>query len=71
VRQGLKPHEQRAVSDFVDRLQRHHPKRVLQTILFGSKARGDSTPESDIDILIIVDDEDWRFSHAISDLAPH
>jgi predicted nucleotidyltransferase len=69
VSQGLKAHEQQAVSDFVDRLRQYHPKRVLQTILFGSKARGDSTPESDIDILIIVDDEDWRFSHAISDLA--
>jgi predicted nucleotidyltransferase len=42
---------------------------VLQAVLFGSKARGESTPWSDIDILIIVDQEDWRFSHAISDLA--
>lgn len=38
-------------------------------MLFGSKARGDSEPWSDIDILIIVDDEDWRFQHAISTLA--
>jgi predicted nucleotidyltransferase len=42
---------------------------VQQTILFGSKARGDSRPWSDIDILIVVDREDWRLSHAISDLA--
>ena len=38
-------------------------------MLFGSKARGDSQPWSDIDILIIADNEDWRFQHAISTLA--
>ncbi len=69
MRHRLQPHEQQAVADFLDRLQRRHPERVLQTMLFGSKARGDSTPESDIDVLIIVDQDDWRFSHAISDLA--
>ncbi len=65
----LQPNEQQAVSRFVDLLRRHYPERVQQTILFGSKARGDSRPESDIDILIVVDQDDWRLSHAISDLA--
>jgi predicted nucleotidyltransferase len=69
VKQRLRPDEQKAVAYFVDLLQRHHPERVVQAVLFGSKARGESTPSSDIDILIIVDQEDWRFSHAISDLA--
>lgn len=69
MKQRLQPNDQRAVSEFVDLLQRHHQERVLQTVLFGSKARGDSTPWSDIDILIIVGQEDWRLSHAISDLA--
>lgn len=69
MKQRLQPNEQRAVSEFLDLLQRHHPERVLQTVLFGSKARGDSGPWSDIDVLIIVDQDDWRFSHAISDLA--
>lgn len=69
MKQRLLPNEQRAVAGFLDLLRRHHPERVLETVLFGSKARGDSTPGSDIDILIIVDEDDWRFSHAISDLA--
>jgi predicted nucleotidyltransferase len=69
VKQHLQPSERRAVSEFLDLLQRHHPGRALRTALFGSKARGDSTPGSDIDILVIVDQEDWRLSHAISDLA--
>jgi len=69
VEQYLQPNERKAVAGFVDLLQRRHPDRVLQVMLFGSKARGDSTAGSDIDILIIVDQDDWRFSHAISDLA--
>lgn len=69
MKQHLQPNEQRAVWEFLRLLQHHHSRRVLQTMLFGSKARGDSTPESDIDILVIVDQDDWRFSHAISDLA--
>lgn len=69
MKQCLQPNEQNAVSEFLDLLQRDHAKSVLQTVLFGSKARGDSGQWSDIDILIIVDQEDWRLSHAISDLA--
>jgi predicted nucleotidyltransferase len=64
----LSPQEIRAVEAFVNLLHERHPFRILQTVLFGSKARGDSQPWSDIDILIIVDTEDWRFQHAISTL---
>jgi predicted nucleotidyltransferase len=31
-----------------------HPRRV---ILFGSNARGDAGPESDIDLMVIIDDD--------------
>jgi predicted nucleotidyltransferase len=69
MKDRLEPGERRAVSEFLDLLYQHHARRVMETALFGSKARGDSTPGSDIDILVIVDQEDWRLSHAISDLA--
>ena len=65
----LQPDEQQAIRTFLSRLWLQYPKRIFQAILFGSKSRRDSQPESDIDILLIVDDEDWRFSHAISDVA--
>jgi predicted nucleotidyltransferase len=65
----LQPNEQEAIRTFLGRLWLQFPRRILQTILFGSKSRRDSQPESDIDILLIVDDEDWRFSHAISNVA--
>jgi predicted nucleotidyltransferase len=66
----LLTHEERqAVEAFVTALHQQYPDRIQDVILFGSKARGDSHPDSDIDILILVDDDDWRFSHAISRLA--
>jgi predicted nucleotidyltransferase len=65
----LERKERQAVEGFVQALHRQFPARIRNVILFGSKARGDSHPDSDIDILILVDDEDWRFSHAISRLA--
>ena len=34
-------------------ISRWHPRQVW---LFGSRARGDSTPESDWDLLVVVDD---------------
>ena len=61
--------EQRAIESFLARLWAQYPERIFQAILFGSKARGDSQPESDIDILLIADEDGWRFQHAISDVA--
>jgi predicted nucleotidyltransferase len=65
----LAPHEYQAVMAFLERLNAYYPDRVIQAFLFGSKARGDSRPDSDIDILLIVDGDDWQFQHAISDVA--
>lgn len=46
---------------------------VDRIILFGSKARGDDQPDSDIDLLVLTrEDLDWgrriAISHAMSDL---
>jgi predicted nucleotidyltransferase len=65
----LSPDERRAVTEFTKRVYQHFPGRIEQMALFGSKARGDSRPWSDIDILIVADNGDWRFQHAISTLA--
>lgn len=69
MRKRLQPNEQQAVSRFLDLLHQQLRDRVQQVVLFGSKARGDSSAWSDIDVLIVVDQEDWRLSHAIGDLA--
>jgi hypothetical protein len=66
---SLPERDRRAVEAFSERVWQTYPKRVSQMILFGSKARGDSHAYSDIDVLLIVDREDWRFRHAISSIA--
>jgi predicted nucleotidyltransferase len=43
-----------AIQTLLDRIvARWHPQQVW---LFGSRARGDSTPESDWDLFVVVDD---------------
>jgi len=65
----LPERDRRAVEAFVERVWQAHSDRVQQIILYGSKARGDSHAHSDIDLLLIVSEEDWRFRHAISGIA--
>jgi predicted nucleotidyltransferase len=41
---------------------------VEQVILYGSKARGDDRPDSDIDLLVLTKEElGWRDRHAVYD----
>jgi len=42
---------------------------IREIILFGSKVRGDSEKDSDIDILIVLTDLSWEIKKAISELA--
>ena len=42
------------------------PGLVENLIVFGSKARGTSTPDSDLDILVIIGQGDWRQKDAIT-----
>lgn len=49
----------------------HFGNRVSSIRLYGSAARGDWTPESDIDVLILLDhvhneDSEWIVSHAVT-----
>ena len=36
-------------------LAQHYGPSLKKVILFGSRARGDATPESDIDLLVVLD----------------
>ncbi|MBI5235243.1 MAG: nucleotidyltransferase domain-containing protein [Deltaproteobacteria bacterium] len=42
---------------------------LVQACIFGSKVRGDFDEESDIDILIVMDSDDWRVRHEVSNIA--
>jgi predicted nucleotidyltransferase len=58
--------ERAALSALVTRLREQYGDQLLRVVLFGSKARGDSDSESDLDVLILVNDGDWRFQDAVA-----
>ncbi len=66
---SLTSREETAVNTFLLHLQQQLGGVVQKTTLFGSKARGDSEADSDIDILILVDEENWTLRDKISLLA--
>jgi len=51
---------QLALTEFVKRLRHDLPANVVDVRLFGSEARGDATPECDIDVLVVVQPENER-----------
>ena len=61
--------ERQAIRAFVHQLYERFPGEILTIALFGSKARGDSDPWSDIDILTVVRQESWPLREEISTLA--
>lgn len=65
----LSPNENQALQTFVQSLLKKMGRQVLGLTLFGSKARGDSAPDSDIDILILTQAENWRLRREISSVS--
>jgi uncharacterized protein len=49
-----------AVAEFVRRLRSDLATNVVDVRLFGSEARGEATPESDLDVLVVVQPDDDR-----------
>ena len=44
--------------------------RLRKVVLFGSRARGDATPESDLDLLVVLDqtEDHWREHDRMDDV---
>ena len=53
--------ERKALDDYVAALRRHYGARLVDILIFGSRARGDARPDSDADLAIILEDGDWKF----------
>jgi len=64
--QYLTNREKAALSEFVARLQEMYPDEVVLAMLFGSKVRGDFDDESDLDVLVVVESDGWRFHRETS-----
>lgn len=54
-----------ALDAFRDSVKLNLPGVETRLVLFGSKARGDDTAVSDIDVLVIVPDDDLRTRDAV------
>jgi uncharacterized protein len=65
----LSQSEQQALQAFISRLRQNYPHQIRKVALFGSKARGDSDADSDVDILIIVNKDDRYLRRGIIDMA--
>ncbi|MBC7249848.1 MAG: HEPN domain-containing protein [Anaerolineae bacterium] len=59
----LTDHEREALSRLLDRLEAEFPDGVQRVILFGSRARGEHDTESDIDLLIVSDEDKSRIAN--------
>jgi predicted nucleotidyltransferase len=70
---GLRPNEERTVRGVVEWARDRLGDRLVDIRLYGSKARGDSGPESDIDLFMLVTEklsreEDDEYSEVSYDL---
>jgi predicted nucleotidyltransferase len=62
----LAPRERKAVREFVRTVGLSYGDKIQRAALFGSKVRGDDTKYSDVDILLIITDDKWRFRQPMS-----
>ena len=44
------------------------PEKVVTVLVYGSKARGDSDDYSDIDVLVIAKESDWKFADKVREI---
>ncbi len=61
--------DRRALEEFARSVRSRLAGNVVAVKLFGSKARGDASPDSDLDVLVVVAGERVRAEDAILDIA--
>lgn len=65
----LEKREEEALKRFKEILTKQFGSEVVTIRLFGSKARGDFHAESDIDVLVVTQQDDWRLKEEIGKVA--
>ena len=64
-----KPAIMEAISQLVEELSQKHPE-IEKIYLFGSFARGEAVPGSDVDILVVLTDSDLSFGDRMKGYMP-
>jgi predicted nucleotidyltransferase len=62
----LTPEEQAWLDAYRQALAQQFPGLVEQIIIFGSKARETATADSDLDLLVVIRDGDWRLKDTVT-----
>jgi len=57
----MSPEERKALDDFVAAVRQHYGPRLVDILVFGSRARGEARPDSDVDLVVVLEDGDWTF----------
>lgn len=66
---SLSDTERQALELLAERLCAGFGSRVKSVVLFGSKSRGDAGPDSDIDVLVVLADDDPYLRSSVRRLA--
>lgn len=61
--------ERDGINQFVKRARHLLAQSLMDIRIFGSKVRGDFDKESDIDVLLVIDSDDWHIQDEISKIA--
>lgn len=65
----LSVNEKKALKQFKELLAKEFPERFSEIKLFGSKARGEASKFSDVDVLVVLESSTWRDSWPIHQAA--
>lgn len=57
----MSPKQRSALLAFVASVRSHYGDRLVEVVVFGSRARGDNRADSDIDLAIILEGDDWDY----------
>lgn len=65
----LNAKERQGVNVFSERVRQFLGTSLLDLRIFGSKVRGDFDKESDIDMMLVIESEDWHIQEEITKIS--